>query len=84
MCEFGGTHAYVNPMTFVILKTRASTTMGTNLRSGVTKVIMAEMNLFLTDDRLNLSRDTKKRPSQSAGKTYSAVQNNLKGSVSSL
>jgi len=28
------------------------------------------------NDRLNLSRDTKKRPSQSAGKTYSAVQKN--------
>jgi len=45
-------------MTFVTLKTRASTTMGTN-------------------DKLNLSRETKKRPSQRAGKTYSAVQNNL-------
>jgi hypothetical protein len=30
-----------------------------------------------TDDRLNLSRETKKRPSQRAGKTYSAVQNSL-------
>ncbi len=30
-----------------------------------------------TDDRLNLSRETKKRPSQRAGKRYSAVQNSL-------
>ena len=35
-------------------------------------------------DRLNLSKETKKRPSQRAGKTYSAVQNNLEGSIRSL
>jgi len=32
-------------------------------------------------DRLNLSKDTKKRPSQRAGNTYSAVQNNLQDSM---
>jgi hypothetical protein len=67
-------------MTFVTLKTRASTTMGMNLRCGVTNAIKNRDESLLTNDRLNLSRDTKKRPSQRAGKTYNAVQNNLKGS----
>ena len=38
----------------------------------------------LTHDRLNLSKETKKRLSQRAGKTYSAVQKNLRGSISHL
>lgn len=38
----------------------------------------------LIHDRLNLSKETKKRPSQRAGKTYSAVQNNLMGNVRHL
>jgi hypothetical protein len=71
-------------MTFVTLKTRASTTMGMNLQCGVTNTINGRDESFLTHDRLNLSRDTKKRPSQRAGNTYNAVQNNLKGIMNSL
>jgi hypothetical protein len=50
-------------------------TIGINLQGMLDRKIHNAM--CSTDDRLNLSRETKKRPSQRAGKTYSAVQKNL-------
>lgn len=49
-------------------------TIGMNLTSWFSTLYR---EICFTDDRLNLSTETKNRPSQRAGKTYSAVQKNL-------